>query len=94
MQAITIEIPIAMIVNDTDLMIHAALNGLGIGRIVTPIVETYFASKQPIPLFSEKWYSYPGLYVYFPQNTQKAKRVRVLIDFLIEKGMADIHNPA
>ena len=88
-QVTTVDMPIALIVNDTDLMVDAALKGLGVGRIVTPVVADYFEHKQLIPLFPEKWYRYPGLYVYFQQNTQKAKRVRVLIDFLIEKAVQE-----
>ncbi|GAL35044.1 hypothetical protein JCM19240_3414 [Vibrio maritimus] len=44
-----------------------------------------FEQGELIPILKEYWYPYSGLYVYFHRNTQKAKRVRVLIDFLTEK---------
>lgn len=81
-----VEMPSAMVVNDTNLMVDAALKGVGIGRVVEPMVATLLANNQLIPILREYWYPYAGLYVYFHQNTQKAKRVRVLIDFLIEKS--------
>ncbi|AIV07559.1 MULTISPECIES: LysR family transcriptional regulator [Vibrio] len=84
-EAITVDMPSALIVNDTDLMVDAAINGLGIGRIVTPIVQEGFRTGELVPVLEEYWQPYSGLYVYFHKNTQKAKRVRVLIDFLIEK---------
>lgn len=85
-QTITIKMPIALIVNDTDAMLDAAEKGLGIGRMVTPMIETQLANGQLVPILKESWLPYPKLYLYFVQNSQKAKRVRVLIDFLLEKG--------
>ncbi|WP_199459085.1 LysR family transcriptional regulator [Vibrio owensii] len=82
----TVNMPTALIVNDTDVMIDAAHNGLGIGRIVTPMVEEGFKKGEIVPVLEEYWQPYSGLYVYFHKNTQKAKRVRVLIDFLLEKA--------
>ncbi|AYO23580.1 LysR family transcriptional regulator [Vibrio owensii] len=85
-ETITVNMPTALIVNDTDVMIDAAHNGLGIGRIVTPMVEEGFKKGEIVPVLEEYWQPYSGLYVYFHKNTQKAKRVRVLIDFLLEKA--------
>ena len=85
-QAISLQMPLAMIVNDTDVMVDAAENGLGIGRMITPLVEEHLETGRLKPVLEENWYPYPSLYVYFMQNSQKARRVRVLIDFLVEKG--------
>ncbi|MET2898546.1 LysR family transcriptional regulator [Vibrio rotiferianus] len=85
-ETITVNMPTALIVNDTDVMIDAAHNGLGIGRIVTPMVQESFKKGEIVPVLEEYWQPYSGLYVYFHKNTQKAKRVRVLIDFLLEKA--------
>jgi len=85
-ETITVNMPTALIVNDTDVMIDAAHNGLGIGRIVTPMVQEGFKKGEIVPVLEEYWQPYSGLYVYFHKNTQKAKRVRVLIDFLLEKA--------
>lgn len=85
-ETITVNMPTALIVNDTDVMIDAAHNGLGIGRIVTPMVEEGFKKGEIVPVLEEYWQPYSGLYVYFHKNTQKAKRVRVLIDFLLDKA--------
>ena len=82
-ETITVNMPTALIVNDTDVMIDAAHNGLGIGRIVTPMVEEGFKKGEIVPVLEEYWQPYSGLYVYFHKNTQKAKRVRVLILSLI-----------
>ncbi|WP_419811976.1 LysR family transcriptional regulator [Bacterioplanoides sp.] len=85
-QAITVQMPLALIVNDTDAMVDAAEKGLGIGRIVTPMIQNQLDSGQLKPVLPTYWQPYSGLYVYFVQNSQKALRVRALIDFLVEKG--------
>lgn len=84
-QQIEVDMPTSLVVNDTDMMIDAAKKGLGIGRIVEPIVENALQDSTLVPVLKDYWCTYPGLYIYFPQHSQKARRVRVLIDYLIDK---------
>ncbi|MDG3085502.1 LysR family transcriptional regulator [Vibrio hannami] len=83
---ITVEMPLAMIVNDTDISVDAALEGIGMGRFLAPLVENHFQEGNLIPVLKPYWHEVPGLYVYFSQNSQKARRIRVLVDFLLEKA--------
>ncbi|NTS78034.1 LysR family transcriptional regulator [Catenovulum sp. SM1970] len=80
-----VDMKTALTVNDTELMKDAALRGLGIGRLLESMVEKEFESGELVPILPEAWSPVAGLFIYFHQHTQKAKRVRVLIDFLIEK---------
>ena len=84
-ETIHVEMTNAIIVNDTDLMIDATLKRLGIGRMVEPAIKSLLDSGELVPVLPEHWYPYSSLYVYFHRNTQKAQRVRVLIDFLVER---------
>ena len=84
-ETINVEMPNALVVNDTDLMVDATLKGLGIGRMVEPAIKHLLDSGDLVPVLKKYWYPYAPLYVYFHRNTQKAKRVRVLIDFLVER---------
>lgn len=83
---LTVEMPHSMIVNDTDIMIDSTLADLGIGRMITPLVDKYFARGELLPILEKSWVEYDGLYIYFSQHSQKARRVRVLIDFLLENA--------
>lgn len=78
-----VEIPYGLVVNDTDLMIDAAKEGLGIGRLVLPSLEHELESGDLVPVLEPMWPTYPSLYLYFSRNSQKVKRVRVLIDYLV-----------
>jgi len=83
---ITVEMPVAMVVNDTDICIDAAKEGIGVGRFLAPLTEKHFRDGTLLPVLKDYWPEIPGLYVYFSQNSQKARRTRVLIDFLLEKA--------
>lgn len=85
-QTITVQMPMGLIVNDTDAMVDAAEKGIGIGRIITPMIQQQLDDGIVKPVLEKHWQPYSGLYVYFVQNSQKALRVRALIDFLVEKG--------
>lgn len=85
-QSVTVQMPIALIVNDTDAMIDAAVKGIGIGRMVEPMIQEKLDQGLVHPILANYWESYSGLHLYFMQNSQKALRVRTLIDFLLEKG--------
>lgn len=94
-QTFTVDMPSSLIVNDTDLMIDAAEKGLGIGRLVTPAVADKLSDGSLKPVLEKYWHPMPGLHLYFLQNSQKARRIRVLIDFLVEKGQSlNPHDPA
>lgn len=85
-QSITVDMPLAIIVNDTDAIVDAAEKGLGVGRMITPMIEQKISAGLLSPIMEAYWEDYSGLYLYFIQNSQKARKIRVLIDFLQEKG--------
>ncbi|WP_108650969.1 LysR family transcriptional regulator [Dongshaea marina] len=85
-EQIRVDMPTALIVNDTDAVIDAALQGMGIGRLIETAVEPYLRTGALIALLPEYWIEYPGLYLYFAQNSQKARRLRVFIDFICERA--------
>lgn len=80
--------PVSLIVNDElDVMIDATRQGLGIGRIYESSFRQQADQQDFIPILQDYWVRYPPIYLYYPQHSQKAKRVRVLIDFLMQKAV-------
>lgn len=86
-EEVRVDMPTALIVNDTALMVDAAIRGLGIGCMVWPVVAPMLGSGTLLPILPSAWRTIPGLQLFYPQNSQKAKRIRVLIDFLIEHAI-------
>lgn len=87
-QDIEVNMPVSLIVNDElDVMIDATRQGLGIGRIYESSFRQQADQQDFIPILQDYWVRYPPIYLYYPQHSQKAKRVRVLIDFLMQKAV-------
>ena len=84
-EEVSVALSPALIVNDTDLIIDSAKQGLGIGRLLEPMISQELADGSLVPILERHWHKTSGLYLYFHQNTQKAQRVRVFIDFVIEQ---------
>ncbi|GAL18787.1 transcriptional regulator LysR family [Vibrio maritimus] len=69
-----VEMPTAMVVNDTTLMVNAARKGLGIGRLIEPMIQEDLAQGELIPVLPEYWFPYSALCVFSPQYTKGKTR--------------------
>ena len=77
-----VKMPRGIIVNHPDLMMDAAEQGLGVAAILEPIAKDAIAAGKIAAILESYSYSYPGLHLYFPRHSEKANRIRVLVDFL------------
>ena len=87
-EELTVDMPVSITTNDIEVMAHATMQGLGIGRLFEPVWAHLPARDAFRPVLEPFWRQYPALYLYFPQNSQRAKRIRAVIDFLTE-GMRE-----
>lgn len=85
-QDITVALPMALVCNDIEVMNDAVRAGLGLGRIFEPIRDRQGDRDAFIPVLGPYWRPYPPIYLYYRQQTQKARRVQVLIDYLLGQG--------
>lgn len=84
-ESVSVEMPTPMICNDIDTIADGVRAGLGIGRLFTPIYQQLADKADFIPVLQDYWRTYPPVYVYYPQASQKIKRVVAVINFLLEK---------
>ncbi|WP_346825973.1 LysR family transcriptional regulator [Serratia inhibens] len=84
-EQLTVEMPGQLISNDIEVMADGIRNGLGIGRLFEPIHRLQPDKEKFIPVMENYWKTYPAVYLYYPKNAGKTKRVKTLIDFLIER---------
>lgn len=82
-EQLTVEMPGQLISNDIDVMADGIRNGLGIGRLFEPVWQLQPDRERFIPVMESYWKTYPPVYLYYPKNAGKTKRVKALIDFLI-----------
>ncbi|WP_316862182.1 LysR family transcriptional regulator [uncultured Cohaesibacter sp.] len=83
-EELTIDMPSRLVTNDTEVITDAIREGLGIGRLFEPLYDRLPDRDTLLPVLEPHWRTYPPVYLYFPQNSQRAKRIRALIDYLVE----------
>jgi DNA-binding transcriptional LysR family regulator len=71
-----------VIVNDPDLAMRAAVDGLGIAYAVEALADPYLRSGQLVRVLADWSPSFEGLFLYYPGHRQVPVALRALIDML------------
>jgi DNA-binding transcriptional LysR family regulator len=71
-----------VMVNDTDLAIRAAVDGLGIAYAIEAVAEPFLRSGQLIRVLEDWSPKFDGLFLYYPGHRQVPVALRALIDML------------
>ena len=77
------DLSVALVVNDTYAIIDAALEGLGIGRVLEPVVQRFFTQGDLVPILEPYWPICPPIYLYYPQTLQQSGVVKAFVDFFM-----------
>jgi DNA-binding transcriptional LysR family regulator len=71
-----------VMVNETDLAVRAAVDGLGIAYTVEALAEPFLRSGQLVRVLDDWSPSFEGLYLYYPGHRQVPATLRALIDMI------------
>jgi DNA-binding transcriptional LysR family regulator len=71
-----------VMVNETDLAVRAAVDGLGIAYTVEALAEPFLRSGQLVRVLEDWAPSFEGLYLYYPGHRQVPATLRALIDMI------------
>jgi DNA-binding transcriptional LysR family regulator len=71
-----------IIVNDTDLAVRAAVDGLGIAYAAEAVADPFLRSGQLVRVLEDWAPSFEGLFLYYPGHRQVPVALRALIDVL------------
>lgn len=81
-QAVAIDVPGPLTLDDNDLMVQAALAGLGIAYVPEAFAQAPLGSGALLPVL-EAWCPYePGLRLYYPGHRHVPAALRAFIDLL------------
>ena len=69
-------------VNDTDLAVRAAVDGLGIAYTIESLADPFLRSGQLVRVLEDWSPSFNGLFLYYPGHRQVPVALRALIDML------------
>jgi DNA-binding transcriptional LysR family regulator len=87
-QSLTIETPPALILDDEDLMVDAAIKGLGLAYVLAPAAEAALKAKQLREVLAP-WLQYAeGVAVYYPGHRKVPPALRAFLDVVREVGKA------
>jgi DNA-binding transcriptional LysR family regulator len=75
-----------VMVNETDLAVRAAVDGLGIAYTVEALAEPFLRSGQLVRVLEDWAPSFEGLYLYYPGHRQVPATLRALIDMIRTAG--------
>jgi DNA-binding transcriptional LysR family regulator len=71
-----------VMVNDTDLAVRAAVDGLGIAYTLESLAEPFLRSGQLVRVLEDWSPSFDGLFLYYPGHRQVPATLRALIDMI------------
>jgi DNA-binding transcriptional LysR family regulator len=79
---ITVSVSGPLILDTEELMISAALDGVGLACVTEVSVAEALASGRLVRVLDEWCPSYPGFFLYYPRNRQGSASLRALIEIL------------
>ncbi|RWI54742.1 MAG: LysR family transcriptional regulator [Mesorhizobium sp.] len=71
-----------LIVNDTDVMVAAALRGAGFIYVAEPIVEEHITEGRLVTALEDFCPTSPGLFLYYPNRMQALPKLKAFVDFM------------
>ncbi len=79
-----VEIAVAgrLIVNDANLMVTAALEGVGLGHLPEPVVREYIAEGRLTGVLEDWSHTLPGIFLYHPSRRQTPMPLQVFLRFV------------
>ena len=84
-QAIAIQVSGRLRFSNADACVAAADHGLGIARVPSFIAGPLFQSKRLVPLLQDFEPAPFGVFAIYPPGRHLARKVRALVDFLVER---------
>jgi DNA-binding transcriptional LysR family regulator len=70
------------VLNNTMLMLQAALDGLGLCYVPSDLVHPYVASGHLVPVLKDWWPKFPGYHLYYPTRRQMTPAFALVVDAL------------
>jgi DNA-binding transcriptional LysR family regulator len=71
-----------VIVNDTAIMVTAALQGAGLVQTAEPLLAEHFGAGRLVSVLEDYWPATPGVFLYYPSRSQALPKLRAFVDFM------------
>ena len=81
-KAFDVQVEGPLTLNDTDLILAAALDGVGLACLLEDRVASDLADGRLVRVLEDRSPTFPGFFLYYPGRRQTPPALRALIDFL------------
>lgn len=81
-RALSVAVNGPLVLDDPDLMVGAALEGVGLAYATEQYIDDHLASGRLIRVLDDWCPSYPGFFLYYPSRRQTPAALRALIEAL------------
>lgn len=78
--ALVLDPPCSLVSNDVDVLLHAAIDGLGIACLSAPQAEPHLATRALQAVLHDWCFALPPNYLYYPSRRQMSAGLRAFID--------------
>lgn len=85
-EALDIAVEGPVIVDEPEILVRAALDGVGIAYLFEHQVVAALTDGRLVPLLDAWTPPFPGFYLYYPANRQMPRPLRAFIDFARQQG--------
>lgn len=79
---LTIAVDGTLIVDNVDLVLRGALEGVGIGYLLEPYVDSFIREGRLVPVLEDWSPRFSGLHIYYPNRRQMHTPLQVFIGFV------------
>ncbi|CEP37410.1 MULTISPECIES: LysR family transcriptional regulator [unclassified Halomonas] len=84
-QDVAVDVPGALTLDSSPLMVEAAADGLGIAYVPESYAQAYLSDGRLVTVLNEWCPRIPGLFLYYPNNRLVPPSLRAFIDLLQER---------
>jgi DNA-binding transcriptional LysR family regulator len=71
-----------VLINDADLMVRSAIDGLGLAYTLESRVRAELASQRLLRVLDDFCTPFPGFFLYYPSREQLSPKLKALVEFL------------
>lgn len=71
-----------LVANDIDVVANAVKDGIGIGRLFVPVLNSRADRDDFVPVLPDYWQTYPPVSIYYHQHSKNRQVVKAVVDFI------------
>ncbi|TAL66227.1 MAG: LysR family transcriptional regulator [Burkholderiaceae bacterium] len=81
-QSLNVRVTGQVTLNNTFLMLRAALDGMGLTYVPLDLLQPHFDRGELVPVLQDWWPSFPGYYLYYANRRQQSPALALVIEAL------------